>query len=242
MHMHMRMHIEKYVHIKAHVRDKLLLDTCAKWCKALRLYLRFANTYTKVRRSGHITKSCQPATSTQAQGRTCARTGSPQLAPCSEAAASATVEAFSNRLPRKEKGTERFVILKAPCQCYMWLRRTLGGDNPCEPFTAGAARQQNVSCLHWRAHLMTESDAFHLGVEYALVKSGRQRDLFISPPAGNQEMRLLRSTVHIGWCDGAGRDGMLRRRARLQFLHLLCCLFPPRLHPSRELSFLLRPL
>ena len=45
MHMHMRMHIETYVHIKAHVRDKLLLDTRAKWCKALRLYLRFANTH-----------------------------------------------------------------------------------------------------------------------------------------------------------------------------------------------------
>ena len=42
--------------------------------------------------------------------------------------------------------------------------------------------------------------------------------------------------------DGAGRNGMLRRRARLQFLHLVCCLVSPRLHLPHELTFRFRAL
>ena len=163
-------------------------------------------------RSGHITKSCQPATSTQAQGRTCARPGSPQLAPCSEAAASATEDVFSNRLPRKEKGTAlRYLesIVSVLCGCGVRLVGTIP-ESPLPP----EQRESSVCAFSAGAPTCWPSPTlFILASSMDLVKVGG-RGTFLSAhlPGAEKGDQGVKAEVMGAWSADEARWDALKPR------------------------------
>ena len=85
-----------------------------------------------------------PATSNPARSRSCALSGSPQRAPCSEAAASATAGASPNRLPREENDrapSSRKHRVSTVVAAYGWWARSPRA--PCRQSSEKAERERS---------------------------------------------------------------------------------------------------